>query len=55
MPATPVFALALVQTGGTTPARGGFGYGAGLTLVILVAMIVGLVLIGLFRAGRRRH
>ncbi|HUA99994.1 MAG TPA: hypothetical protein VMA34_16795 [Terracidiphilus sp.] len=55
MPALPVLALALVQTGGTTPARGRFGYGAGLILVVVVAMIVGLVLIGLIRAGQKRH
>ncbi|MGH9606192.1 MAG: hypothetical protein ACRD3N_10905 [Terracidiphilus sp.] len=46
--------LALARTGGTTPAKGGFGYGAGLILVILVTLVVGLVLIALIRAGRRR-
>jgi hypothetical protein len=54
MPIHLSYALAMMQTGGTIPARGGFGYGAGLAVVILVAFIVGLVLLALIRAGQRR-
>ena len=55
MPAISVFALTLMQTGGTTPARGGFGHGTGLAIVIVVALIVGLVLLAIILAGRRRR
>ncbi len=53
MHSVPLHILALVQTGGTTPAVGGFGYGAGLGLVILVILIVVFVTVALIRAGKR--
>ena len=55
MSALPSHLMALVQTGGTTPAVGGFGSGAGLGLVILVIVIVDFVAIALVRAGKRNR
>lgn len=48
-------ALAMLQKGGTTPAIGGFGYGAGLAIVIMLAVIGGLVFAAIIFAGRRRR
>ncbi|MGH9599059.1 MAG: hypothetical protein ACRD27_04300 [Terracidiphilus sp.] len=47
--------LILVQIGGTTRAPGRFGHGAGLILVVVVAIVVGLVTVALIRAGRNRR
>ena len=55
MPTDPIDFLALVQAGGTKPLEGKFDYGAGLAIVVVVAFIVGLVLVALLLAGRRRR
>lgn len=55
MPAMSHHFLVLVQQGGTAPAMGGFGYGSGLILLVVVAVIVGFVVLALFRAGGRRR
>ncbi len=48
-------ALMLAQTGGSSPAMSGFWYGAGRVVAILLAVLVGGVLLALFRArGRGR-
>ena len=48
-------ALAFMQKGGTTPAIGGFGYGAGLAIVIMLAVIGGFVFVAIIIAGRRKR
>jgi hypothetical protein len=48
-------ALVLLQKGGTTPAVGGFGYGAGLAIVIMLLVIAGYVFVAIIRGGRRRR